>query len=701
MLALAWTQASRAFAADPVPPVGPSVAPPATAAGEPTPAAPPPPVTAPGAAASESFAPGGGPAAARAVAAGGCSVTLVPERSILTLGVDTDVRVDLTLSGCDRTGARAGRVQATVGVLDPLIPGGAPGAFTSFYHVPRERFPQTALLAAEVALPSGARVSATAVISLPATTTFPFRTEPQASVTLEVAGHAFGPVTASVAGMVAIPIVVPPGVDRGRAVAIGRFGGEKDMEVNMQTRDYPRVLLVAPMDAEAGGAMEVAVWALDPSGAAAVPEDIDLRTSLGAVRRTGGAAGVARFVVTPPRDAADGALQLTASMSDGTSERAEAVSLHPGPAAVLVVTSSLPQLVVGSSEVATIEISALDRWDNDANITGVTVTVDDRPLPVEGDASAVTGHIAAPATWSGHEKTVIDARLGNAETRREVLITGGAPANVRVSASRTRVVADGHTALDLVAEVSDRRGTPTSTSRIVWTTTDDGLLVAEPPPRFGAYAARFSPNPALHDRRAIIDTVVDPDLHASQPIDIETPPARTATARVGLISNFGGLFGQTAFLEASIPYPAQHGLLRLFSVSLAVGYIHGETTTNANMSGNLSALQTEVNQFPLLGALRMHIPAQWPVEVTASGLIGVTWLASSITDLSTGLGISSGSSGGFVLGLGGDVAFPLRPGEFVVGARYLSVSVGNLSNGDRLVGNAGGLVADLGFRLRL
>lgn len=375
--------------------------------------------------------------------------------------------------------------------------------------------------------------------------------------------------------------------------------------------------------------------------------------------------------------------------------------MHPGPAAVLVVTSSLPQLVVGSSDVATIEISARDRWDNDAAITGVKVTVDDRPLPIEGDADTVTGHIAAPATWSGHEKTVIDARLGSAETRREVLITGAAPATVRVSAARGRLTADGRAAVDLVAEVSDRRGTPTSTTRIVWTTTDDGVLVAEPPPRFGAYAARFTPNPALHDRRAIIDTVVEPDLHASQPIDVDTAPARIATARVGLISNFGGMFGQTAFLEASVPYPAQHGLLRLFSIGLATGYIHGEATTNANMSGNLSALQTEVNQFPLLGALRMHIPAQWPVEVSASGLIGVTWLASSITDLSTGLGISSGSSGGFVLGLGGDLAFPLRPGEFVVGARYLSVSVGGLSNGDRLVGNAGGLVADLGFRLRL
>jgi len=635
-----------------------------------------------------------------------CTLSLTPARTSLLLGVDTDVRVDATLSGCDVKGARAEHAQATVGVLDAFQPGAAPGAFTGVYHAPPERFPQAALLAVEVVLASGARLHATATIALPATTTFPLRTEPRASVTLEVAGRSFGPVTATAAGMVAIPIIVPPGVDQGRAVAVGRFGGEKEMQVNLQSHDYRRVLVIAPADAEAGATLEVAVSAVEPTGAAAVPEDIDLRASLGAVRRTGGAPGVARFVVTLPRDAAEGAVQLTASTSDGSSEHTEAVSLHPGPPAVLIVKSSLAQLVVGSSDVAVVEISARDRWDNEATVAPVTVTLDDQPLPVEGDGALVTARVPAPTNWSGREKAVIDARLGNAETRRELLITGGPPAAVRVSASRSRVGADGHASVRLIAEVSDRRGTPTSTTRIVWTTSDDGVLVAEPPPRFGAYAARFTPGPALHDRTAVIDAFVEPELHATQRIDVDTAPARVATARVGLISNFGGLFGQTAFLEAALPYPTDAGLLRLFSVGLSVGYIHGEVSSSATLPTGLTtvqteSLQTEMNQLPLLASLRMHLPVRWPVEISAAGLIGVTWLASSTTDLSSGTAISSGSAGGLVLGLGGDLALPLRPGEFVIGVRYLDVSVGRLSNGDRLSGNAGGMLADLGFRLRL
>jgi len=254
--------------------------------------------------------------------------------------------------------------------------------------------------------------------------------------------------------------------------------------------------------------------------------------------------------------------------------------------------------------------------------------------------------------------------------------------------------------------VADRRGTPTSTSRIVWTTGDDGMLVAEPPPRFGTYAARFTPNPALHDRVAVVDAVVDPDLRARQRIQVDTAPAPVATARVGLISNFGGLFGQTAFLEAALPYPARRGPLRLFSVGLSVGYIHGEVNSEAALPTGATPVQsetfqTEMNQLPLLASLRMHVPVRWPVELSAAGLLGVTWLASSTTDLSTGSTVSSGSAMGWVLGLGADLALPLRPGEFLIGVRFLNVSVGRLSNGDRLSGNAGGLVADLGFRLRL
>jgi len=638
--------------------------------------------------------------------AAACRLSLTPERASLTLGVDSEVRVDATLSGCESAGARPGRPQVTVGVLEPFQPAARAGAFTSVFHAPRERFPQAALLATEVVLPSGVRLHATATIALPATTTFPLRTEPRASVTLEVAGQSFGPVTASATGMVAIPIVVPPGVDHGRAVALGRFGGEKDMQVNLQIRDYPRVLIIAPADAEAGATLQVGAWAVEPTGVAAVPEDIDLRASLGTVRRTGGGPGEARFVVTLPRDAAEGAVQLTASTSDGSSEHTEAVALHPGPPAVLAVTSSLPQLVVGSAEVATVEISARDRWDNDTSVSGVTVTLDDRPLPVTGDDEAVTARIPAPTTWLGHEKTVIVARLGKAETRRELLVTGGPAAGVHISASRDRVAADGHATVQLLAEVSDRRGTPTSTSRIVWTTSDDGMLVAEPPPRFGTYAARFTPNPALHDRTAVIDAVVDPDLRARQRIQVDTAPAPVATARVGLISNFGGLFGQTAFLEAALPYPARRGPLRLFSVGLSVGYIHGEANSEAVLPSRSTVVQsetfqTEMNQLPLLASLRMHVPAGWPVELSVAGLLGVTWMVSSTTDLSTGSGVSSGSAMGWVLGLGTDLALPLKPGEFLIGVRYLNVAVGRLSNGDRLSGNAGGLVADLGFRLRL
>ncbi len=628
-----------------------------------------------------------------------CTVTIVAERSVLTLGVDRETRLDVTVQCDGASGAQPGRAQATVGTIDPLVPGTVPGTFTSVYHVPGERFPQAALIAVEVALPSGAEAHATTTISLPATTTFPVHTEPRASVTIDVAGRSFGPVAADAMGAVAIPIVVPPGVDTGRAIAQGRFGGIKEMQVSLQSSDYPRLLILAPSDTDAGAPVPVEVWAIDRAGSRVDPEDIDLRASIGNVRRLGGAPGVARFVATMPRNAASGAAKLTASMSDGTSERTETLALHPGAAARLLITCNLPQLVVGSGDRAELHIAARDRWDNDTSVTGVAVVVDDLPLPIEGDAALATTTLSAPTYWSGKEKATIVARLGDAAARREILITGGPPSTLKVTASDDHLAADGRAAIDLIAEVFDRRGTPTTTARIMWSTLDDGLLVAMPSPRFGTYAARFVPNPAFRDRRAVIETLVEPDLRTSVLISVEPATARSATARVGLISNFSGLFGQSALLEGAVPYPRRAGLGRLFSVGLSLGYIHGEVTPTG--PAPFSSLQTELDQIPLLGLVRMHIPARWPFELSATGLAGVTWLSSEITDLSTGAVISRGSAAGVVAGLGGDMAFPLLPGEFVVGVRYLAIAVDRLSNGDKLSGNAGGLMADLGFRLRL
>ena len=114
-----------------------------------------------------------------------------------------------------------------------------------------------------------------------------------------------------------------------------------------------------------------------------------------------------------------------------------------------------------------------------------------------------------------------------------------------------------------------------------------------------------------------------------------------------------------------------------------------------------TVLRTNLNQFPLLAFVRGRLPLRLPVEVALSGLVGGTWTIGEIIDMTNSGGVSRGSAVGVATGGGADVAFPLRPGELIFGARYLWLTARRLSNGDALGGNLGGLLLDVGFRIRL
>lgn len=640
-------------------------------------------------------------------------VTLRPERRSLILGVDDKVRIDVTITGDGAAQAIPGPVETTVGTVEPLAPGPTPGAFMTVFHVPPDRRPQAALVSLEVALPTGLRLHGTTVIELPARTKFPFRTDPSAVVTLSVAGRSFGPVTADGRGNVAIPIVVPPGVETAQATARGRFGGVKEMEVDLQTRDYPRLLLFAPTVVEAGGAIDVEVWAVEPTGEPAIPEDVDLRASAGSVRRSGGASGVARFSVALPRDAAVGTVVLTASMNDGSSEKAQAVALRAGAAASLDISSSVPRLLVASAEAAEIEIEAADRWENQTSIEGIAVEVDGRPVAVEvvPEEGVARFRLPAPATWPGRERVVVAARLGALVARKEILLHGAAPAGIRVKGPSRHVVADGHASLDLVAEVFDRLGTPTTTERIVWSTPAEGTLQVLPSPAFGTYAARFTPSRSPRDHEADIAVTVDQGVTGSVHLTIETFPGRVVTARIGIVSNLRGVFGQSALIEGSVPWSRTRPSGRILSLGVATGYIHSDATvtgvapmglvTTAPPPPETLALHADVSLFPLLAFLRAQLPLPLPVEVSLVGLAGATWATSEITNQYDGSVFSRASTTGLAAGGGTEASLSLPPGELILGLRYLWLGVARLSNGDALPGNLGGLLVDVGYRLRL
>ncbi|MBC8131848.1 MAG: hypothetical protein H7X95_02620 [Deltaproteobacteria bacterium] len=633
------------------------------------------------------------------------TVTITVAQPTLTLGLDGGTTLAVTVLGPLASAARPGRTQATVGFIGPLVAQATPGSFAAEYRVPTDRLPQAALLSVEVILPDGASVYSVTRLMLPAAATFPLRTSPQAEVSLEIAGRTFGPQKADAAGDVSIPIVVPAGVVAGRARAVNKFGIATETEVNLQPRDYPRVLLIAPSHGEAGAAVDVEVWAVEPSGDPAPPENIDLRASLGEVRRVAGMPGLARFAFTVPPLVGAGALTLMAAMNDGASERSDSLTIRAGPASAVSIAADTTRLVVGSGAMAHLTILARDRFGNTVPVDGVVITGDGHPLPVrlenvQGNVEASID-VPAPSAWRGRDHMAIEATLGKLRAVTKLLVTGGNPAGIQLTASHKAIEGNNRNGVEVVLEVFDERGTPTSASRVVWQTDDNGSLETLTPFRLGTYAVRFTARRTLRDRAAVISVTVDSRLTASRRVVVQAGAARLAAARVGLVSNLGGLFGQSAFLEGNIPLSAQRfgRVARFFSVGLAAAYLRSE--------GNLPAAGTEypslhlnVNQTPIMALGRVRMPGQLPVEFSLSGMAGVTFASITvIPDEDSSFQPTRATARALVLGLGVDASFLLQPGELVIGARYLDARLGRNSNGDYINGNTLGLVCDFGFRI--
>ena len=631
------------------------------------------------------------------------TVAITAQQQTLIIGVDSGTTLRVVLSGPDAAVAVAGRLMATVGTLGPLMAGPTPGTFVTEYRVPADRRPQSALVAIEMVFPGGRRAHGTTQLMLPAAADFPLRSSPHANVWLEVAGTEFGPRRADAEGNVHIPIVVPPGLAVGRARAVNKFGVTKETEVDLQPLDYQRVLLYAPPEGEVGSTVEVEVWAVDLNGEPSLPEDVDLSASAGRVRRLGGVPGMALFGFTLPQNVESrggaGAVALVASMDDGTSVRPDAMVVHPGPPASIAITSESPRLVVGGGGVARLNLEANDRFGNRAPThQGLTVTSEGRALPVSVGPAGAQIEVAAPPAWPGRDHLIVQATLGSAQGSFQVPIGGGAPARVALTSSTARVDANGHNAVDLQLEVFDARGIPTSAPAVRWQTGDDGVLESLPAPRFGAYAARFVPRRALRDRRAVLVAGVDPDLSASIRLNVEAGATRSLAVRVGVASNLGSGLGQVAFLEATMPLPRLGRFGRLLSAGVVVGYVHGELTTAP--ASWFPAVHVDVNQAPVMALARIRVPGDLPVELSFSGAAGVSFATTQLAPTTESpFGLTRGTARAFVIGAGADASVLLRPGELVLGARYLHAELGRNSNGDQIDGNSIGVVCDIGFRI--
>ncbi|HEX3696937.1 MAG TPA: hypothetical protein VH374_16290 [Polyangia bacterium] len=639
-----------------------------------------------------------GPSASSTAASGSGAphVTVIADRQQLTLGNDDGVGLTFEVSGFSPGANVIVRGVANVGRVDPPKPGSAPGRFVSRYLTPQEQFPQVAVIVVEA---RAGEQSARGVIRLPlcAPTEMPFRTDPHAQVTLRVGDRLFGPTSADAGGKVKLPIIVPPGVGIGQARAVDGNGNLSETIVDLQPTAYPRAVIVAPPALVVGTLVELSVYATEPRGEPTPTKLIALRPSRGVAHALEpGPGGEARFLYEAPSGV--DVITFEASKSgDPAASFQLTTNLHAGPAKKLTLTPSTNWLVIGSGQDARVGVAAEDRFGNPVACNAVTLTSAGQKLSVDvsqtGDVSAL---VRAPERFGGKDAITVEAALEDAHDSVEILLSGGPPAHLTVDLATPSVVADGRRGVEVRVNAVDQAGAPTMISGMSWEISG-GRLSNVRKPRVGTTIANFVPRRASTPHDETIAVMASQALRASATVRIEPPPPRAVvTARAAFFSNLGSASGPAAFLDAVRPLAGKWAAV---DVGLSLGYLHDDITTRSAPAVNAQGTRVEIDQFPLLAIGRYRLPIAG-ADVHARAGIGASLASTRLTPpAADGAPPVTAPAQALALEIGGEAAFPLAPGQLIVGLRYLWIEFGHTSHHDEIGGNSAGLVADLGYRL--
>ena len=333
------------------------------------------------------------------------------------------------------------------------------GKYQAIYLPPGDPFPQVGIVM--VANPMGARLDRVpvgrVVIPITARIELPGKTRRGTRMSMEIAGKRFGPVTADRRGRFKLPILVPPGYQRGKATSVDRVGNKRTRLVNLYLPEtnqlglwgYPRVL---PADGKSKS--RLLVTTIDPYGKPTDIGGVRIQAKYGNVSDIKDIGkGLYEAYYTAPTTTADGYDQLEVFFPKGGYKSRAMLQerLLPGP-------------------VDQVKVEATDLLPADNRTRGkITVEIqDERGNPVGWQrvaVSASTGKLSAvKETRPGrHEATLVvppEQDIWTADVLAEVRDIGGKVPR-RIMVSKDSLIIDGEKRF-LEAVLVDATGRPVS-----------------------------------------------------------------------------------------------------------------------------------------------------------------------------------------------------------------------------------------------
>ena len=328
------------------------------------------------------------------------------------LGIEAETELRIVVSGAFTSPLQFPRILCSAGRVEDLVREG-PTSFSARFILPAGRFPQPAIVVADFSHDS-LILRGSLAVRLRAAASPAFHTDPGAKVTVKVGDKDFGPVLAPADGNVHVPVVVPPGINFAMARSVSRQGKASQQLLDLKIPPARRALVVAPEKLAAGGAAEVAVLAVEPSGRLVDASTITLASTGPRPQPLGSlAVGEARFLVGAPASLQDPTLHLMASLRGQPDVSAEA-DMVLGAAAtdqlLLQPEAARPEnLPLRSLRVF---LSSQDAFGNPTDPGEAAVLVDGQPAsPQATEDGRAMLVLQPPATLAGREAMEVEAVL--------------------------------------------------------------------------------------------------------------------------------------------------------------------------------------------------------------------------------------------------------------------------------------------------
>ncbi|PTL85948.1 hypothetical protein [Vitiosangium sp. GDMCC 1.1324] len=295
------------------------------------------------------------------------SLTLDPPAPVK--GRDKEARLTVRMLQPDGTPDDTGAppvLRANVGRVEGLVRTG-PGTWQARYVLPDTRYPEVAILVALSAWPHPQSIHGAygkVLVPLAASVELPGRTEPDAEISVTIAGTTFGPVKAAPDGRFRLPVIVPPGHSVGQARAVDAAGNVRRSRMDLALPPTDGLACVLhpqrlPVDGTSRARMLCATS--DPFGRPVHDARVTASARYGTLRGpTRAEGGLLEWTYTAPRTLPAEPERLVATWPErGTSSREElSLQLVQGPVARTSLSLPEPMVHLGSTVTVTVK-----SWD--------------------------------------------------------------------------------------------------------------------------------------------------------------------------------------------------------------------------------------------------------------------------------------------------------------------------------------------------